>query len=101
MRTRPPTLELNPRLEHLVCDLAREGVALVDIAQGLGIGERTARRWLHEGRHSHRPPYHRFAEGYADAELERRAIVSELLASARERLEAPSGGQARSPAQSD
>jgi hypothetical protein len=88
MRTRPCQLELSPKIEHLVLDLIREGVALVDVAEGLNLGERSLRRWLSEGRHSSRAPYHQFATGYSDATLERKMVVANLLDEARKQLRA-------------
>ncbi len=86
--TRPSQLEITPRLAAVVHDLRRQGVTVVDIARGLSIPERSLRRWLCLGRHSAGQVYCEFAAGFADAELERRAIVAELLADARERLRA-------------
>jgi hypothetical protein len=95
MDTRPPLLEISPKVEHLVLDLVREGVSLVDIARGLNIGERSLRRWLAEGRHDGRGLYCRFARGYNDAQLERQMIVNNLLQDARRSLAA----RPRSPRQ--
>jgi hypothetical protein len=85
--TRPAQLEITPRLRATIADLRREGVTVVDIAAGLGVGERSLRRWLSVGRHSDRPPYRQFVADFADAEHERRQIVANLLAEARSRLD--------------
>jgi hypothetical protein len=77
---------MSPRLEHLVCDLTREGIPLSDVARGLGLRDQAISNALYLGQHGGPARYVRFAEGIEDARRERQAIIADLLASARAQL---------------
>ena len=78
----PTEPRLTPRLEHQICDLVAQGVALIDIAHGLGLGPRTVYRWCALGRQEREPIYARFVDGLAAAQAERRYQVEQLIADA-------------------
>jgi hypothetical protein len=84
---RPPSLSLNPRIEHAVCDLTALGLPLGAVARELRIPERCLYEWWEKGRGDDPPPlYGRFAWGLEAARQERQAAVQAAVALARERV---------------
>ncbi len=78
--TRPAAIELDPRLEYLVCTCIREGLSLVDACRAVNLPERTARRWLSLGRRNRAQVYADFAAAIAAAEAERQHHVRQVIA---------------------
>jgi hypothetical protein len=73
------------RVEHALADLIAAGIDIKAAARALDLDENRVHSWLHRGRVGRRG-YERFAESIEHAQTERQAVVDELVADARQRL---------------